>query len=88
MGNLCVSMHFSACCTPCITFMLVAHTCTFVIDPAEQGRVKPPEPAPVETADYNQRPRQAPVHLTAILKFILSFAIIFVILECALSYRS
>jgi hypothetical protein len=54
MGNLCISMHFTARCTPCIAFMLVAHTCTFVIDHAEQGRVEPPEPAPVETTDYEQ----------------------------------
>jgi hypothetical protein len=54
MDNLCVSMHFPTRCTPCIAFMLVAHTCTFKIDPAEQGRVEPPEPAPIETADYEQ----------------------------------
>jgi hypothetical protein len=34
--------------------MLVAHGCTFAIDHAEQGRVEPPESAPVETADYEQ----------------------------------
>jgi hypothetical protein len=34
--------------------MLVAHTCTFVIYHVEQGRVEPPEAAPVETADYEQ----------------------------------
>jgi hypothetical protein len=35
--------------------MLVAYTFTFVIDHAEQGRrVKPPEAAPVEGADYEQ----------------------------------
>jgi hypothetical protein len=34
--------------------MLVAHTCTFVIYHVEQGRVEPPKPAPVETADYEQ----------------------------------
>jgi hypothetical protein len=54
MGKLCISMHLTARCTPCIAFMLVAHTCTFVIDHVEQGRVEPPEPAPVETADYEQ----------------------------------
>jgi hypothetical protein len=31
MGKLCISVHFTARCTPCIAFMLVAHTCTFVI---------------------------------------------------------
>jgi hypothetical protein len=34
--------------------MLVAHTCTFAKDHVELGRVEPPEPAPVETADYEQ----------------------------------
>jgi hypothetical protein len=37
-----------------MAFMLVAHTCTVVIDHVEQGRVEPPEPAPVEGADYEQ----------------------------------
>jgi hypothetical protein len=54
MGKLCISMHFTARCTPCIAFMLVAHSCTFAIDHVEPGRVLPPEPAPVETADYEQ----------------------------------
>jgi hypothetical protein len=54
MGKLCIIMHFTAQCTPYIAFMLVAHTCTFAIDHAEQGRVEPPEPASVETADYEQ----------------------------------
>jgi hypothetical protein len=47
-------MYLIILCTTCITFMLVAHGYTFAIDPAEQGRVEPPEPAPVETADYEQ----------------------------------
>jgi hypothetical protein len=34
--------------------MLVTHTCIIVIDHAEHGHVKPPEPAPVESADYEQ----------------------------------
>jgi hypothetical protein len=55
MGKLCISMYFTARCTPCIAVMLVAHTCIFVIDHVEQGRVEPPEPAPVETADYEQQ---------------------------------
>jgi hypothetical protein len=54
MGKLCISMHLITLCTPCIAFMLVAHACIFVIDHVEQGRVEPPEPAPVETADYEQ----------------------------------
>jgi hypothetical protein len=34
--------------------MLVAHACIFVIDHVDQGRVEPPEPAPVDAADYEQ----------------------------------
>jgi hypothetical protein len=33
---------------------VVAYACIFVIDHAEQGRVEPPEPTPVEAADYEQ----------------------------------
>jgi hypothetical protein len=54
MGKLCIIMHFTVRCTPCISFMVVAHTCTFAIDHVEPGRVEPPEPAPVETANYEQ----------------------------------
>jgi hypothetical protein len=54
MGKLCINMHLTTHCTPCVAFMLVAHTYTFVIDHVEQGHVEPPEPAPVETADYEQ----------------------------------
>jgi hypothetical protein len=34
--------------------MLVSYTYIFAIDHAEQARVKPPESAPVEGADYEQ----------------------------------
>jgi hypothetical protein len=54
MGKLCISIHFTTHYTPCIAFMLVAHTYTFAIDHVEQERVEPLEPAPVETADYEQ----------------------------------
>jgi hypothetical protein len=54
MRNLCISMHFTAHCTLCIAFRLVAHACTFAIDHVEQGHVEPPEPAPVETAVFEQ----------------------------------
>jgi hypothetical protein len=54
MGNLCISMHFTARCTPCIAFRLVTHACAFAIDHVEQGRMEPSEPAPVETADYEE----------------------------------
>jgi hypothetical protein len=32
--------------------MLVSHTCIITIDHTEQGHVEPPEPAPVEGAEY------------------------------------
>jgi hypothetical protein len=54
MSKLCISMHFTARCTPCIAFMLGAHSCTFAIEHMEQRRVDPLEPAPVETVDYEQ----------------------------------
>jgi hypothetical protein len=54
MGKVCISMHLTTFSTPCIASMLASHTCTFAIDHAEQGRVEPPEPAPVETADHEQ----------------------------------
>jgi hypothetical protein len=54
MGKLCISMHLITLCTICIAFMLVTHACIFVIDHVEQGRVEPPEPGPVEGADYGQ----------------------------------
>jgi hypothetical protein len=34
--------------------MLVAHACMLAIDQVEQERVEPPEPAPLEAADYEQ----------------------------------
>jgi hypothetical protein len=41
-------------CTPCIAFMLVSHTCIFVIDQAEQGHEEPPEPAQVTGANFEK----------------------------------
>jgi hypothetical protein len=52
MGKLCTAMYLTILCIPCIAFMLVAHNYTFAIDHVEQGHVEPPEPAPVEGADY------------------------------------
>jgi hypothetical protein len=37
--------------TQCITFMLVSHTCIFIIDHAEQGREEQPPLAQVEDAN-------------------------------------
>jgi hypothetical protein len=36
---------------PCITFILVSHTCIFVINNVEPECEEPPEPAPVEDAN-------------------------------------
>jgi hypothetical protein len=40
--------------TRCIAFMLVSHTCIFVIDHAEEGHEEPSEPAQVEGANSEQ----------------------------------
>jgi hypothetical protein len=48
MGNLCISMHFTAHCIPCIAFSLVTHACTFAIDHVEQG----PRQAPVHLTPF------------------------------------
>jgi hypothetical protein len=34
--------------------MVVSHSYIIAIDHVEQGRVEPPEPAPVEAANYEQ----------------------------------
>jgi hypothetical protein len=47
-------MHLTTVCTPCIALVFMAHTCIFAIDHAEHGLEEPPEPAPVETADFEQ----------------------------------
>jgi hypothetical protein len=54
MVKLLLIMQHITLCTPCIAFMLVSHTCIFVIDHAEQGHEKPPEPAQVEDENNEQ----------------------------------
>jgi hypothetical protein len=54
MDRLCMIMHLIALCTPCITFMIVSHTCIIVIGHAEQGPEETPEPAPVEGVNPEQ----------------------------------
>jgi hypothetical protein len=54
MGKLCIIMQHTTLCTPCIVFMLVSHTCIFVIVHAEQGPEETPEPAPVEGVNLKQ----------------------------------
>jgi hypothetical protein len=54
MDRLCMIMHLTTICTPCIAIMLVSHTCIFAIEHAEPGHEEPPEPAPVEGGDYEQ----------------------------------
>jgi hypothetical protein len=40
--------------TSCIIFMLVSHTCIFVIDHVEKGHEEPLEPVQVEDANTEQ----------------------------------
>jgi hypothetical protein len=54
MDRLCMIMHLTILCTPCITIMLVSHTCIFVIDYAEPGHEESLKPAPVEAGNYEQ----------------------------------
>jgi hypothetical protein len=41
-------------CIPCIAFILMSHTCIFLIDHVEQGHEEPSEPALVEDANPEQ----------------------------------
>jgi hypothetical protein len=47
-------MHLITLFTSCIAFVFMAHPYIFAIDHAEHGVEEPPEPAPVETADFEQ----------------------------------
>jgi hypothetical protein len=47
-------MKHIALCTLCITFMLVSHTCMFVIDPVETELEELSEPAPAEETNLEQ----------------------------------
>jgi hypothetical protein len=49
-------MQHIALCTPCITFVLVSHTCIFAIDPAEPEleELKEPTPAVETNAEQEQ----------------------------------
>jgi hypothetical protein len=49
--KLLMVMQHITLCTPYIAFILVSHTCIFVIDHVEQGREEPSELAPVEDAN-------------------------------------
>jgi hypothetical protein len=54
MGKLCMIMHLTTLCTPCIVFILVSHTCIFAVDHAEQEPKETPEPAQVEAGSHEQ----------------------------------
>jgi hypothetical protein len=54
MVKVLMIMHHIALCAPYIIFILVSHTCIFVIDHVESKRDEPPEPAPVEDANPEQ----------------------------------
>jgi hypothetical protein len=77
-------MHHITLCTPVIAFILVSHTYIFAIDHVEQGREEPSEPAPIEDANPAAGPRQAPVHLTLFLSFVIILSYFLMILDYAL----
>jgi hypothetical protein len=54
MVKLLMTMQHITLCTLCIAFILVSHTCIFVIAHVEQGREEPSELAPVEYANPEQ----------------------------------
>jgi hypothetical protein len=74
-----------ALCTTCIVLLLVSHTYAFC-DRPRGVRTRGTARASISQG-HRARARQAPVHLTTILEFILSFILI-MILGCALGYRS
>jgi hypothetical protein len=88
MDRLCMIMHRTTLCTPCIANMLVSHTCIFAIDHAEQGSEEQPEPAQVEGVDPEKDQGKSRCIEPPFLEFILSIYILIMILECALGYRS
>jgi hypothetical protein len=49
-----VIMHLITLFTPCITFMLMAHTCIIAIGHKEEGLEEPSEPALVEAGNHEQ----------------------------------
>jgi hypothetical protein len=88
MGKLLIIMQHTTLCTLCIAFMLVSHTCIFVIDHVDQGRVELSELAPVEGADYKQDQGKPRCIQPQSLSLFYSSYILIMILGCALSYRS
>jgi hypothetical protein len=54
MDNVFIIMQHIILCTSCIAFMLVSHTCIFVIGYVEQGHEEPLEPAQIEDANTEQ----------------------------------
>jgi hypothetical protein len=54
MVKVLIIMQHIILCTPCIVFMLVSHTCIFVIEHAEQEPEEPPKPAHVEDINLEQ----------------------------------
>jgi hypothetical protein len=54
MDMLCMIIHLTTFCTPCIVIMLVSHTCIFAIDYGEPGHEELPEPAPVKAGNHEQ----------------------------------
>jgi hypothetical protein len=86
MGRLCMIMHLPTLCTPCIAFMLLAHTSIIAIGDEEQGLEEPPEPAPVEAGNHEQD-KAGPDASNQSLSLFYSSYLLIIILRCALSCR-
>jgi hypothetical protein len=54
MDRLCMIMHLTTLCTPCIDFMIASHTCISVIGHAEQGPEETLEPTQIEGVNLEQ----------------------------------
>jgi hypothetical protein len=54
MSKVLLIMHHIALYTPCIAFLLVPHTCAFMLDPTEPGPEEPQEPIQVEELNLEQ----------------------------------
>jgi hypothetical protein len=54
MGRMLLFMNHVALCTPCISLLLVSHTCAFCVRLVEQGPEEPHELAHIEDANLEQ----------------------------------
>jgi hypothetical protein len=54
MDRLCMIMHLTTLCTPCIAIMLASHTYIIAIGHTGQGPEETPEPAQAEGVNHEQ----------------------------------